>query len=98
MPVNEESAAPLVQVRLVEHADTLMPWEVVTVEQLSPNVTPLLFEKVIAPRLFEVVPALKLTSAAAEAVIVDPFRPKLTPFEFENVIALRLLLVVPADT
>lgn len=66
---------------------------------LRPKLTLLLFENVIALRLFDVVPALTLMfvrDVATEAVIVEAFRPNDTPFEFENVNAEARFDVVPA--
>ena len=72
----------------------------VTVLPFRPNDT--LFEllKTKALRLFDVVPALRLTFVrlvAIEPVIVLPLKPKLTLLELLNVTADRFWLVVPAE-
>ena len=70
--------------------------EAVTVDPFNPKDTLFAFENTNALKLFEVVPALKLTfvmppALLAEAVMVPLFSPKLTPFEFENTIPDKLL-------
>jgi hypothetical protein len=72
----------------------------VIVEPLRPKETPLLFEKTIEPRLPLVVPALKLTDAAAaanDAVICDmSLMPKVTPLESANRTVPLVAVCVPA--
>src|SRR5208337_918868 len=98
----ENTTVPLVAVCVPAAAARLLALatEAVITEPFSPNITPLPFEKVIAERLFEVVPALTLmfvSDVATLAVIVPAFNPNETLEPFENVNAEARLLVVPAD-
>ena len=95
----EKTTVPLVAVCVPAAAARLFA-DAVIVEPFKPNETSLLFEKVKAEAITEVVPAemLMLASGLTEAVMTEPFRPNETPLPFENVIALRLFEVVPAET
>jgi len=94
----EKTTVPLVAVCVPAAAARLFA-DAVIVEPFNPNETSLLFEKVIAERFAELVPALTLifvSDVATDAVMVDALRPNEMPFELLNVNAEARLLVVPA--